>query len=451
VTPAGGGSTSPIRFVVFTPDGRTAVSGSDSALLTVWRTGQTTAAGQLAGHAGVVTAITVSADGKTLFTSSLDGAVFEWDLSGGRRFGTPFDLGPESVAASIFVYAPPLAVSRTSGVIAVSPNSDSRVTLLSPALHVVKSFAVSADPSANVQALAMSPTHDALAVAWSVPGKSASPWGAAREHVQIWNVAGRPRLVRNFAGIGGPVTDSGWLPDIAWSPDGTRLALVDALAVASGRARFGRFELWDAGSGRVISRFTRGAGAYVAFSRDGLLATAWRNSVLIQNARTGAVVRTIRTLGGIGPLAFAPDGRLATGSHAGVVQLWNPRTGKQTGRATQVAAAPVASIAFAPGGQTFVTTGGSDGVAKIWSVNSLQQLGADLPGTDGTWMSGAYTADGKSVVVVSRSGKGWLWPVTTAAWEHQACLVAGRNLTREEWSRFVGNRTYARVCGNPGG
>jgi WD40 repeat protein/class 3 adenylate cyclase len=446
VTPASGGSTSPIRFVVFTPDGRMAVSGGDSALLTVWRTGQTTAAEQLAGHAGVVTAIAVSADGKTLFSSSLDGAVFEWDVSGGRRFGTLFDLGPESVAASTFVYAPPLAVSRTNGLIAVSPNSNARVTLLSPALHVVKSFAVSADPSANVQALAMSPAHDAVAVAWSVPGKIASAEGAAREHVQIWDLRERPRLVRDLDGISGPVTDSLWLPDIAWSPDGSRLALVDALTGPGGPPKSGSFVLWDANSGRVVSRLTRGAGAYVAFSRDGLVATAWQHGVLIQNAQTGAAVRTIRTLGGIGPLAFAPDGQLATGSHAGTVQLWNPRTGREIGRATQVAAAPVASIAFAPDSQTFVTTGGSDGVAKIWSAGTLQQLGADLPGTAGTWMRAAYTADGKSIVVASRSGRGWLWPATTAAWERQACRVAGRNLTREEWSRFVGNRSYANVC-----
>src|ERR687888_568990 len=38
-----------------------------------------------------------------------------------------------------------------------------------------------------------------------------------------------------------------------------------------------------------------------------------------------------RLLGGNGSLAFAPDGTLATGSYAGIVQLWNLSTGREVG------------------------------------------------------------------------------------------------------------------------
>jgi hypothetical protein len=36
--------------------------------------------------------------------------------------------------------------------------------------------------------------------------------------------------------------------------------------------------------------------------------------------------------------------------------------------------------------------------------------------------------------------------VTVGAWADQACRVAGRNFTSEEWRRFVAGRTYERVC-----
>jgi hypothetical protein len=49
-------------------------------------------------------------------------------------------------------------------------------------------------------------------------------------------------------------------------------------------------------------------------------------------------------------------------------------------------------------------------------------------------------------VVVYDDGSGDVWPVSVAAWKSHACAVAERNLTREEWSRFVTGRAFARVC-----
>src|SRR5207248_4757149 len=66
----------------------------------------------LTGHGGRITWAAFSADSRTLFTTSLDGSILEWDLGGARRFGRPLlthgpdlDLGPEAPSA------PPLAVS----------------------------------------------------------------------------------------------------------------------------------------------------------------------------------------------------------------------------------------------------------------------------------------------------------------------------------------------------
>jgi hypothetical protein len=89
---------------------------------------------------------------------------------------------------------------------------------------------------------------------------------------------------------------------------------------------------------------------------------------------------------------------------------------------------------------------------KLWTTRTQRQLGATLPGSPGTWGNAAYTPDGSRIVVVYQDGIGFVWPATVDAWEQHACRVAGRNLTGEEWSRFVGGRSYTRVCrGYPAG
>ena len=63
------------------------------------------------------------------------------------------------------------------------------------------------------------------------------------------------------------------------------------------------------------------------------------------------------------------------------------------------------------------------------------------------WGTAQFTPDGAYLVVAYGDGTGFAWPTTVAAWVAQACTVAGRNLTREEWQRYVPHRTYASVCG----
>ena len=162
---------------------------------------------------------------------------------------------------------------------------------------------------------------------------------------------------------------------------------------------------------------------------------------------SGRIVRTIKPTGGdVVSVAIARSGTIATGTWAGIVQLWNPVTGAQVGHPVLAQPSPIASLEFDASGDTFSTTGGSDGTAKLWDTATLQQVGSTFQSDPSQWGAAKFTGDGKHLVVVYGDGTGYVWPTTVSAWIAHACTVAGRNLTREEWQRYVAHRSYGPVC-----
>jgi hypothetical protein len=77
----------------------------------------------------------------------------------------------------------------------------------------------------------------------------------------------------------------------------------------------------------------------------------------------------------------------------------------------------------------------------------MAQLGTAFPAYPLRWESLGFTDDdGRSLTVLDDNGHGQVWPTTLTAWESQACRVAGRNLTRIEWARYVGSQPYTLPC-----
>jgi WD40 repeat protein len=168
----------------------------------------------------------------------------------------------------------------------------------------------------------------------------------------------------------------------------------------------------------------------------------------VLDAGSGQVVRTIHLVG-LAPataVAFNPDGALLAGGWSGIVQHFDPRTGHQFGHPVLTEAGPVASLAVSPDGRRFVTTGGATGGMRLWDDATLQEVGSDFGGGNGQKGNAGFTRGGATVVVLYSDGTGDVWPVSDAALLAQTCAVAGRNLTTEEWRRFVPNAPYQRTC-----
>ncbi|HVS67812.1 MAG TPA: hypothetical protein VHE56_04630, partial [Mycobacteriales bacterium] len=82
----------------------------------------------------------------------------------------------------------------------------------------------------------------------------------------------------------------------------------------------------------------------------------------------------------------------------------------------------------------------------IWDPGIGQQFGSAFPGGASTWGNAVYAPDGSKLIAAYSDGTGAVWPVSVDSLMAQACDVARRNFSQDEWERFVPNSPYQRTC-----
>jgi len=110
-------------------------------------------------------------------------------------------------------------------------------------------------------------------------------------------------------------------------------------------------------------------------------------------------------------VAFSPDGKaLAAGYAAGVVRLWNVRTGGSS--ATFLTKDPVGSVAFCPDGKFLASDDTCDGTIRLWDVGAQRAVATlravHAPTTDPAVM---FSPDGKVLAYVGYRNTIMLWDV----------------------------------------
>jgi len=367
-----------VSAVALSPDGKTLVSAGDDRLIRLWDPATGKALGTLEGHIGAVHCLALSPDGKTLVSGGADKLICLWDMSAAGRPGTK----------------PTQATGHADTVVSLAFSPDGK-TLVSGGLD---STARAWDPATGKQLLAFDNDKGRVRyVVFSPDGKTVAGVCASDDYfkatVQFWDAATGKHLRQLGPDSKGPVHR---ISQIAFSPDG------DTLAVAGDD----KLQLFEVSSGEELHKGKKWlGGAYcVAFSPDGkTVAYGSTGQLKLAQVATG---RELRQFEGeqdyFYSLAFSRDGKTLVGGGTRTVGVWDPATGKERLR---FAGHPgtVCALVFSPDGKRLLT-GGYGPTMRWWDVSTGKAAGT-IPGARAlgalTWNDDVVVSpDGKTLALI---------------------------------------------------
>ena len=410
------GHTSVVYSLAFSPDGKTLASASADKTVILWdvATRQPIDSQSLSGHAGNIQSVAFSPDGTLLASASDDTTVGLWSIAARQQLGQALAGHTDSVIAVAF---------SPDGTLLASGSDDSTVMLWDAATRQ------------PVGRPLRGHTQGVWSVAFSPDGKTLASGGADRI-INLWDVATRQPIGQPLSGH----TDR--VRSVVFSPDGKTLASA---------SDDNTIILWD-----VATRRSRGAplaghtdwALSLAFSPDGktLASGGADNRIILWDVASG---KRVATLSGhswrVWAVAFSPDGKtLASGSQDSAMILWDVATRQRIG-GPFIQNNTVNGVAFSPDGRLLAISD-QDGSVALWDAQARQQLGRRLLGHSSWARTVAFSPDSQTLASGSGDSTIILWDVRFASWQAQACQLANRNLSWEEWRQYLGDEPYHKTC-----
>jgi WD40 repeat protein len=337
--------------------------------------------------------IAFSPDGERLVTVTARGDTKVWELTEGKEVLT-FRTGNWVLMKRVAAFSSDgryLFLPRLTADARVQLAADARVQVL--------------DGGRGPLALALRGQQETnlswTAVAFSPDGR----WLAGGSNsASLWNAVTGEELT--------PLPPSGNnLRRLTFSPDSSLLAAATTNRTL-GHLGEGTVKVWDVAGRKEVLTFRDPSGIQdIAFSPDGrrLASAAYDRTVKVWESRTGRVELTLRNeKAGFTGVAFSPDGgRLAAADAGPLVQVWEAGSGRQVlvcgaadGRGVYWA------VAFSPDGR-YLVGGGS--VITVWDVATSTE-GRQAGGKEVRTLAGgpnylgriAFSRDGKLLAAAGR-------------------------------------------------
>lgn len=191
---------------------------------------------------------------------------------------------------------------------------------------------------------------------------------------------------------------------VVFSPDSRFLATAEGAQVTRPTYNNRRHaRIWDAFTGKAVGKPMEHDDGIknLAFSPDGQrLATAsWDQTARVWTAATGEPVgEPMRHQSAVQTACFSPDGKkVVTGCALGKVQVWEAETGKATG--TVIEQQDVGVIRYSPNGKIILTASG-DGHSGRWDAETGELLGWPMRHRDIVEVA-KFGADAREIMTVA--------------------------------------------------